>query len=191
MADSLQLDGAVLKLTNKSEVNISKIDINSHELVNENQIKCYCDKIERCETQKSENILSESTSKICILPSQSLSSSSPSSLSLSISSSVMSPSIQIETAKKQLNGIINNKNELKNDISEIQKSVQHVGLTKVKNFQQQQQQQKHHHQQQQQQQEHAKKILLPPPPIMDLQEIEDLRKKRCADRYDSSESSDR
>lgn len=27
--------------------------------------------------------------------------------------------------------------------------------------------------------------------LMDLQEIEDLRKKRCADRYDSSESSDR
>lgn len=27
--------------------------------------------------------------------------------------------------------------------------------------------------------------------IMDLQEMEDLRKKRCADRYDSSESSDR
>lgn len=39
----------------------------------------------------------------------------------------------------------------------------------------------------------AKRILLPPPPptTMDLQEIEDLRKKRCADRYDSSESSDR
>lgn len=27
--------------------------------------------------------------------------------------------------------------------------------------------------------------------LMDLQEIEDSRKKRCADRYDSSESSDR
>lgn len=27
--------------------------------------------------------------------------------------------------------------------------------------------------------------------LMDLQEIDDLRKKRCADRYDSSESSDR
>lgn len=27
--------------------------------------------------------------------------------------------------------------------------------------------------------------------LMDLQEMDDLRKKRCADRYDSSESSDR
>lgn len=27
--------------------------------------------------------------------------------------------------------------------------------------------------------------------LMDLQEIEDSRKKRCSDRYDSSESSDR
>lgn len=50
-------------------------------------------------------------------------------------------------------------------------SVQHVGLTTM----------------------NAKALLPPPPPIpaMDLQDIEDLRKKRCADRYDSSESSDR
>lgn len=47
----------------------------------------------------------------------------------------------------------------------------------------------------------TKRLLPPPPPMpittavtvtaLDLQEIEDLRKKRCADRYDSSESSDR
>lgn len=208
MADSLQLDVAVLKLTNNSEVNTSEIDANSHELVNGQLNKFYCDKIERSETQQSEIIRTENNiaSNISILPSQSStvspspsSSATQSSLSsinsnpLSSQSSLlpflaMSPSLQnVTTAATTTNAP--NSQFASNDLSALSKSVLNFDLnSKVASYQSQ-----------------AKNLEFQKPQAMDAtasaaaaavaaatqQQEDDLRKKRCADRYDSSESSDR
>lgn len=179
MADSLQLDGTVLKLTNSSDLSISGNLLNGKRPANGKHNKKYVyDNIGRTETQQPQQqqsqiqndvLLTEISTNNCLLPSQSL----PLAQSSILSS--MLPSIQNSNdSKVNLSKINNNHNtKLNGKKCEMKKSVNSVNRTTNSG---------------------SKKLLPPPPPtshpIMDL-EIDDLRKKRCTDRYDSSESSDR
>lgn len=202
MADSLQLDvAAVLNITKKSEVNISGIATNSHELVNEQQHKYLCDKNERSETHKLNNIppktnnsAASKISTITLSPLSPLSSSSSSSLPSSLlmvstatsTSSSAAAATAITPIANTITSSSGNQNKCNNirkiETSVTKKTVQHVGLVSTTtDFNQ------HHFQSHQQQ---TKNLLFQKPQAMESHD-EDLRKKRCTDRYDSSESSDR